>query len=100
MEVVDDGFGQRLGEALLAELREAARPGRGADIDQHFYAARAQQIDEALDGMVGMTDCPDRIHDVSRRTRSMKASVAAERSSRRQARLSGTFSAGRPFSIR
>ena len=36
----------------------------------------------------------------SRRTRSMKPSVAAERSSARQARLSGTFRAGRPFSGR
>jgi len=35
-----------------------------------------------------------------RRTRSMKPSVAAERSSARQARLSGTLSAGRPFSVR
>jgi EmrB/QacA subfamily drug resistance transporter len=36
----------------------------------------------------------------SRRTRSMKPRVAAERSSARQARLSGTFRAGRPFSGR
>ena len=35
-----------------------------------------------------------------RRTSSMKPSVAAERSSARQARLSGTLIAGRPLSVR
>ena len=41
-----------------------------------------------------------RPQDGSRRTRSMKPSVAAERSPSRQARLSGTLSAGRPLSGR
>src|SRR5579883_731641 len=93
--VVDAGLLEAPCQSLTPELREASRVGHRAHIDQALHAARLQQRDEALDGMVGMADGLDRSHE-RRRTRSMKASVAADRSSARQARLSGTLIPGRP----
>src|SRR6185503_16625824 len=95
--IVDAGFLEALRQPLAAELREAARPWHRAHVDQPLHAARLQERDEALDRMVRVADGLDRFHE-SLRTRSMKASVAAERSSARQARLSGTLMAGRPVS--
>jgi len=86
--------------SFAAELREAPRIGRRADIDQRLDASRFQEIDEALDRMVGMADCLDRFHAASLRTSSMKSSVAAELSACRCTRLSGTFRAGRSLSLR
>ena len=54
--VEDAGRRQALRQALAAELREAARVGRGAHIDHRLDAARLQEVDEALDRMVGMAD--------------------------------------------
>jgi len=62
MEIGDAGLGQAPGQPFLAELREAARVGHGAHVDQQRNAARLQEIDEALDGMIGMADGLDGLH--------------------------------------
>ena len=54
--VKDASRGQGLRQPLAAELREAARVGRRAHIDHRLDAARLQEVDEAADRMVGMTD--------------------------------------------
>jgi hypothetical protein len=64
--VEDAGRRQALRQALAAELREAARVGRGAHVDHRLDAARLQQVDEAPDRMVGMADRLD--HRVIKRS--------------------------------
>src|SRR5579883_1277683 len=54
--VVDAGLLEAPCQSLTPELREASRVGHRAHIDQALHAARLQQRDEALDGMVGMAD--------------------------------------------
>ena len=62
MQVGDAGLGQAPGQPLLAELREAARVGQGAHVDQQRNAARLQEIDEAPERMIGMADGLDGLH--------------------------------------
>ena len=58
MNIFNADFGERFGQILLAEVRQAARARKSADIRERLNILRREQFEELLDAAVGMADGP------------------------------------------
>ena len=93
---------------LLAHEERAEVVEERAGSKQRLEAGWGSGVDHGAKPIAAQSDAKNECLELnymhlghaSRRTTSMKPSVAAERSSPRQARLSGTLIAGLPLSVR
>lgn len=64
MDIIDARIGKRFGEIFLAEMRQAARAGKTADVSEGLDALGSEHFEELFDAAIRVANGPerDRVH--------------------------------------